>query len=324
MYKLSVVISVYNEEAVLNKFFNAFDNIIPKIKWDYELIFVDDGSKDQSLPILSTYVNRNLKAKIVSFSRNFGHEAAMIAGIDCATGDGIICMDADLQHPLECIPEIISKLEDGYEVINMIRLSNKSAGFVKNLSSHAFYKVVNILSSQASFEENASDFFAISKRVGDILRNNYREKNRFLRGYVQSVGFKKTNLTYNAAERAGGSSHYSLRKLFRFSISTIILYSDFPLKLGVYAGVISATLGIIALIYTWCTYSNAPSGYATIVTLICFLFSVLFVIIGIIGEYIAVLFSELKDRPIYIVEKRVNFEHRFHDTPKNERIVSGI
>ena len=96
------------------------------------------------------------------------------------------------------------------------------------------------------------------------------------------------------------------------------------MKLGVYAGVISATLGIIALIYTWCTYSNAPSGYATIVTLICFLFSVLFVIIGIIGEYIAVLFSELKDRPIYIVEKRVNFEHRFHDTPKNERIVSGI
>lgn len=308
MSKLSIVISVYNEELVLDKFYEAFKQIKSDFKWDYELIFVDDGSVDQSLAMLEKIAEDNEKVKVLSFSRNFGHEAAMIAGIDYATGDGVVCMDADLQHPLECINPIIEKLEEGYEVINMIRLQNKSAGFIKNITSKAFYKVVNLLSDQASFEENASDFFAVSKRVAEVLRKNYREKNRFLRGYVQSVGFHKTSLDYVAAERAGGASHYSIRKLFKFSISTIVCFSNFPLKLGVYTGLFSAFLGIVMLIYTFCTYKDAPSGYATIVTLICFLFAMLFIVIGIIGEYLAVLFSEIKDRPIYIVEKKVNVD----------------
>lgn len=314
MKKITIVVSVYNEEAVLNSFFNAFDNFCDILIWDYELIFVNDGSNDKSLLLLEQYAYKNKRAKIISFSRNFGHEAAMIAGIDAATGDGVICMDADLQHPLECIPQIIGKFEEGYEVISMVRLANKSAGFVKNVTSKIFYKVVNLLSEQANFEENASDFFAISNRVADILKNNFREKSRFLRGYVQSVGFKKTTIEYVAAERAGGESHYSLKKLWKFSVSTIILYSDLPLKLGIYAGVLSALMGIVMLIYTLFTYHSAPSGYATIVILICFLFAVLFVVVGVIGEYIAVLFSEIKDRPIYLVDKKINFFGGGRDT----------
>ena len=307
MKKITIVVSVYNEEAVLNSFFNAFDNFCDILIWDYELIFVNDGSNDKSLLLLEQYAYRNKRAKVISFSRNFGHEAAMIAGIDAASGDGVICMDADLQHPLECIPQIIGKFEEGYEVISMVRLANKSAGLIKNVTSKIFYKVVNVLSEQANFEENASDFFAISNRVANILKNNFREKSRFLRGYVQSVGFKKTTIEYVAAERAGGESHYSLKKLWKFSVSTIILYSDLPLKLGIYAGVLSALMGIVMLIYTLFTYHSAPSGYATIVILICFLFAVLFVVVGVIGEYIAVLFSEIKDRPIYLVDKKINF-----------------
>ena len=305
--KISLVISVYNEEAVLDKFFNAFDEKKNNLKWDYEIIFVNDGSKDNSLQLLQKYVKTDLKAKIISFSRNFGHEAAMIAGIDNASGDGIVCMDADLQHPLECIPQIIEKFEEGYEVINMVRLANKSAGIIKNITSKCFYKVINILSDQAQFEENASDFFAISKNVASVLKSNYREKVRFLRGYVQSVGFKKTTLEYTAAERAGGESHYSIKKLLKFSISTIVCFSDFPLKLGMYAGFGSALIGIIVLIYSLITMKGAPSGYTTLVTLICFMFAVLFVVIGVLGQYMAVMFSELKDRPIYIVEEKVNF-----------------
>lgn len=305
---ISIVVSVYNEEAVLDKFMKAFDEIKEKINWDFELIFVDDGSSDNSMNMLERYADKDKRIKVLRFSRNFGHEAAMIAGIDNAIGDGVICMDADLQHPLECIMPIVEKLEEGYEVINMVRLANKSAGIIKNITSKAFYKVVNILSDQAYFEENASDFFAISKRVADVLRKNYREKCRFLRGYVQSVGFKKTTLEYVAAERAGGESHYSLKKLMKFSISTIVCFSDLPLKLGVYSGLFCALIGVLMLIYTICTYKNAPSGYATIVTLICFLFAMLFIIIGIIGEYLSVLFAELKDRPIYIVEKKINME----------------
>lgn len=307
MKTISIVVSVFNEEEVLHKFYDKFQEVCPDWGWDYELIFVDDGSWDSSLEIMKKISEKNEKVRVVSFSRNFGHEAAMIAGIDYAEGDGIVCMDADLQHPLECIAPIIEKLEEGYDVVNMVRISNKSAGALKNITSKVFYKVVNAL-SDASFEESASDFFSVSSRVADVLRQNYREKNRFLRGYVQNVGFKKTVLEYEAADRGGGTSHYNMRKLWRFSINTIILFSDLPLKLGIYAGVASALLGIAVLAYTFCTFQNAPSGYATIVTLICFLFAVLFVVIGIIGEYIAVLFAEVKDRPIYIVDKKLNFD----------------
>ncbi len=310
MGKLSVIVSVYNEEAVLEKFYSAFQTVKTGFQWPYELLFVNDGSTDRSLPILTALAEKDPCVKVVSFSRNFGHEAAMIAGIDHATGDRLICMDADLQHPLECIFPIMEKFDEGYEVINMVRVANKSAGFIKNITSKAFYKVVNLLSDQASFEENASDFFAVSKRVADVLRGSYREKVRFLRGYVQSVGFARTALEYTAAERAGGASHYSLRKLMRFSVSTIVCFSDLPLKLGVYTGFVCALLGLITLVYTMFTYHDAPSGYATIVTLICFLFAAMFIIIGIIGEYLAVLFAELKDRPIYIVDKKINMESK--------------
>ena len=319
--KVSIVISVFNEEAVLDKFYEAFENFKSSLKWDYELIFVNDGSRDKSLLMLSEFAKADDRIKVISFSRNFGHEAAMIAGVDNATGDGIVCMDADLQHPLESIPQIIEKFEEGYDVISMVRTKNKSAGLIKNITSKLFYKLINKLADQAEFEENASDFFAITSKVQKVLKENYREKIRFLRGYVQLVGFKKTSLEYEAADRAGGKSHYSLKRLLRFSISTIILFSDLPLKLGIYAGFISGFLGLITLVYTLCTFKGAPSGYTTIVILICFLFAILFLVIGIIGEYISVLFAELKDRPIYIIDEKLNFDNEEKtgvDIPESE------
>lgn len=299
---LSVVVSVYNEEAVLKSFYKETKQILDNIKWDYELLFVNDGSKDRSLEILSTLANEDTHVKFISFSRNFGHESAMIAGIDYSSGDVIICMDADLQHPPECIPKILERFEQGFEIVNMVRTKNESAGWFKNLASSAFYKVINIL-SDVKFESNASDFFAISQRVAGVLRVNYREKVRFLRGYVQNVGFARTTIQYEAGVRAAGESKYSIRKLFQFSVNTIVCFSNLPLKLGIYAGIMAALLGVVVMIYTLFTRRGAPSGYATIVILICFMFAILFVIVGIIGEYIAILFTELKDRPIYIIEE---------------------
>ena len=302
---LSVVVSVYNEEEALAQFYQVTEGILNTISWDYELVFVNDGSRDQSLSILNRLADSNPKVKVVSFSRNFGHEAAMIAGIDYSQGDGIICMDADLQHPPECIPKIIEKFSAGYEVINMVRTKNKSAGLVKNITSSGFYWLINHI-SDVHFEPNASDFFAISSHVAQVLKDNYREKVRFLRGYVQNVGFKKTNIEYEARARVAGESKYSIKKLFIFSINTILCFSNMPLKLGIYAGVFSAALGVLVMVYTLCTRQGAPSGYATIVVLLCFMFAMMFLLIGIIGEYIAILFTELKDRPVYIVEKTEN------------------
>lgn len=319
MNMISIIVSVFNEEPVLEMFYRAFEEMKDSLTWDYELIFVDDGSKDRSYEILKELSLRDNRIKVIHFSRNFGHEAAMIAGIDYASGDGVLCMDADLQHPLEYIPQIIGKLEQGYEVINMVRTENLSVGLLKNLTSRGFYKLINRMSDQADFQENASDYFAVSRRVADILRTNYREKNRFLRGYVQIVGFRKTTINYKAGDRAGGKTHYKMRKLLSFSVDTIMSFSDMPLKLGVYSGLGCSLLGLAVLIYTLCTYRNAPSGYATIVILICFLFAILFVVVGIIGEYISVLFAELKDRPIYIVEDTINMESRQgkHEKVKN-------
>lgn len=299
---LSVVVSVYNEEVVLKSFYKETKQVLDNIEWDYELLFVNDGSMDRSLEILSTLANEDTHVKFISFSRNFGHESAMIAGIDYSSGDAIICMDADLQHPPECIPKILEKFEQGFEIVNMVHTKNESAGWFKNLASSAFYKVINVL-SDVKFESNASDFFAISQRVAGVLRVNYREKVRFLRGYVQNVGFARTTIQYEAGVRAAGESKYSIRKLFQFSVNTIVCFSNLPLKLGIYAGIMAALLGVAVMIYTLFTRRGAPSGYATIVILICFMFAILFVIVGIIGEYIAILFTELKDRPIYIIEE---------------------
>ncbi len=304
---LSVVVSVYNEEQALPLFYQTTRPILEALKWDYELIFVNDGSRDESLHILRGIAEQDKKVKVISFSRNFGHEAAMIAGLDHAKGDAVVCMDADLQHPPQLLAPIIEKLEEGYGVINMVRTQNKSAGLIKNITSAGFYWVINGL-SDVKFQPNASDFFAVSRQAADVLRGSYREKVRFLRGYVQNIGFQKTNIEYEAHDRVAGESKYSIRKLFAFSVNTILCFSNLPLKLGIYAGIFAALMGVIVMIYTLCTRQGAPSGYATIVILNCFMFAILFVIVGIIGEYIAILFSEMKDRPIYIVEEKRNME----------------
>lgn len=309
--KISIIVSVYNEEEVLFEFYRETIKVLLLIENPYEIIFVNDGSVDGSRGILFKIAKDDENVRVVHFSRNFGHEAAMIAGIDNASGDYLICMDADLQHPPTLLPEMVRKFESGYDIINMVRTVNKSAGIIKNITSSMFYKVINRL-SDIHLVINASDFFGISKRVADVLRSNYREKTRFLRGYVQNVGFNTTNIEYEAGKRFAGKSKYSIKKLFRFSMNTIMTFSNLPLKLGMYAGGMAAFLAIIMMIYTIVSFIRVgtPSGYATTICLICFMFSVLFFIVGIIGEYLGIILSEIKDRPIYIVEEKLNFNKK--------------
>ena len=254
---ISIVISVYNEEKALHEFYREATPVFEALPWNYELIFVNDGSADASGQILA------------------------------------------------------EKFEEGYEVINMVRTKNKSAGFIKNLTSSAFYKFLNKI-SDVKLENNASDFFALTANAAQVLKTNYREKVRFLRGYVQNIGFNRTTIEYEARARVAGESKYSIRKLFKFSINTILCFSDLPLKLGIYSGIIVGFLGLLVMletIYEWAV-KGTPNGYATIVVLLCFMFAMLFVIVGIIGEYIAILFTELKDRPIYIVHDTKGFPEK--------------
>lgn len=306
---LSVVVSCYNEEMALEQFYKETAGILKKLPWSYELIFVNDGSQDGTMRVLDLLAGRDEKVKVISFSRNFGHEAAMIAGLDYSNGDGIVCMDADLQHPPEYLSQILEKFEAGYDVINMVRTKNESAGWFKNLASSAFYHLINLL-SDVKFEPNASDFFAVSGRAAKVLKESYREKVRFLRGYVQSIGFNRTTIEYEARTRVAGESKYSIKKLITLSLNTIMCFSNLPLKLGIYAGAGAGLLGVLVMIYTIWSWARVgtPNGYATTIVLICFMFAVLFLIVGVIGNYIAILFAELKDRPIYIVGETKNFK----------------
>ena len=309
MKTLSVVISVYNEEQILPAFYKEITNILLPCPCNYELIFVNDGSIDGSIRILKEFAAKDSNVKVINFSKNFGHEAAMIAGIDYCIGDGVICMDSDLQHPPRLILDIIDKFEKGYEVINMVRTQNIDAGLFKNVTSKLFYKVLNLM-SPVKFENNASDFFAMTNNVALILKTEYREHMRFLRGYVQVLGFEKTSIHYKAEVRRAGESKYSMKKLLHFSVNALTSFSDLPLKLGIYSGVIVGVLGLILMIYTLYTkYKyNAPNGYATIIVAMCFMFALLFFIIGIIGQYISIIFAEIKDRPIYTVRETINMD----------------
>ncbi|MBO6129147.1 MAG: glycosyltransferase family 2 protein [Pseudobutyrivibrio sp.] len=311
--KISIVVSVYNEEQGLEQFYAHTSQILEQTVrdtgWDYELIFVNDGSRDGSLDILRNFASNNKRVVVVNFAANRGHEAAMIAGIDVSTGDGVVCMDADLQHPPESIPEIIAKFNEGYDVVSMIRTEREDAGLFKKITSAAFYKVMNHM-SKANFENNSSDFFGISRRVALVLKKDYRERVRFLRGYVQNVGFKKTTLEFKASARIAGHSNYNLKALVKLSLNAICNFSDAPLKMGIYAGMTSLAFAFILIIYSIVQFflGNAPSGYSTIVVLLCFMFGVLFIILGFISEYLAIIFAEVKNRPIYVIDSIITSE----------------
>lgn len=309
--KLSVVVSVYNEELSLNNFYEATVGVLEGCAWDYELIFVNDGSSDKSLDVLEALLPKNPKVKVINFSRNFGHEAAMIAGIDYSSGNGIVCMDADLQHPPEKIPEIIEKFEQGYDVISMVRTENADAGIFKKITSATFYKILNMM-SPVKFENNSSDFFALSDQVAEVLRKDYRERVRYLRGYVQSLGFNKTTIDFKAGKREAGESKYNIKKLIKFCLNTLCSFSDMPLKVGLFSGVLVGMMGIILMIYSIINkiVNGAPSGYTTIIVVLCLLSAVTLVVIGIIGQYISILFSEIKNRPIYIVRNVLSGEDK--------------
>jgi dolichol-phosphate mannosyltransferase len=305
MQNLSIIVSVFNEEASLPMFYQELKNVLQNVDFDYEILFVNDGSTDQSLERIREIKQQDNQVHLIDFSRNFGHEAAMLAGIDCCTGDAAICMDADLQHPPRSIIEMWAKFQEGFDVINMVRMDRQDGGFFRKITSKAFYSITNKMLN-SKLEPNASDFFLISKRVIHLLQNNYRERTRFIRGFIQIIGFNRTTITFHAPERVAGVSKYSFFKLLTLSFSAISTLSKVPLKLGLWSGLLSGLMSIIIAIYSLVMWfiDKPVGGYTTLVILISGMFCVNFIVLGIIGEYIGHLFDESKGRPHYIVMER--------------------
>lgn len=306
---LSIVVSVFNEEEALGKFWVELSHTLSQINSKWEVLFVNDGSTDGTAEILKKLESEQ-NVKVLSFSRNFGHEAAMLAGIDHAKGDAVICMDADGENPPSTIPLMIDKFLEGFDTVNMVRKSRGGTSLYKKITSKLFYIFLNSI-SPIHFHINASDFFLISGRVAKILRKEYRERTRFIRGFIQSVGFKNTTVTFDPKNRLGGKSKYSFFKLIALSTTAIVSFSKIPLHLGLVFGfifsIVAAALGIYSLVM-W-AIDDVPPGYTTLAVFIAFSFALLFFLIGIIGVYIGFLFEENKKRPIYILDEHPSDEN---------------
>lgn len=303
MPTLSIVVSVYNEEAVLPQFHKELTAALATLDDAVEIIYVDDGSADGSRAILDSLATDIANIRAIHFSRNFGHEAAMIAGIDHAMGDAVVCMDADLQNPPAELAKMLDLYRQGYDIVTMVREDRADGGWTKRVTSKLFYRLMNRM-SDTYLMPDASDFFLLSRRVCEVLRTDYRERSRLLRGMVQTVGFRTTSLTYKAPARAAGQSHYSLARLTRLALTSMASFSKAPLRLGIYAGLLFVLLSAVLLVYSLVMWiiDRPVGGYTTLIIFLSAFAGILLTVVGIIGYYVGLVLDEVKGRPIYIVE----------------------
>jgi len=301
---ISVVVPVYNEEGNVEELARRVARIMASVdgRPAYELIFVNDGSKDGTLAALRRLAREIREIIIVNLSRNFGHQLAATAGLDLARGDAIILMDGDLQDPPELIVEFIAKWREGYDVVYAIRRSRKGESFFKRVTARMFYRAVRRL-TKVDIPLDTGDFRLMSRRVVDSLGRS-RERHRFLRGLVSWVGFNQIGIEYDRDTRFSGATKYPLSKMLRFALDGVTSFSDVPLRLasllGFVTSIVAFAVGIYEVLLRLFTGYNLP-GYTSTIFAILFLGGVQLIGIGILGEYVGRIYDEIKGRPLYLV-----------------------
>ena len=310
--RLSIVLPAHNEATNVAAMHSAINTAAGNLGLELELIFVDDGSSDTTIECISELESQDKQVRLVALTRNFGHQAALIAGLKAATGDAIITMDCDLQHPPELIPEMVSAWRMGYEVVQMVRDETVGTGPVKQIMSRNFYKLLNLL-SDTPITPGAADFQLLDRVALDALLN-LGDHRPFLRGMISWLGFSKTTLHYTAGARAGGSSSYTWRKMASMAVDAITAFSVKPLRLAFYIGCFSALLSLIYLIYILreLLSGHTVEGWTSLMVVLLFLGASQLVTLGIIGEYIGRIYDQTRGRPRYIVKSRSgeNLTHR--------------
>jgi len=307
---LSVVVPCYNEQEVigetvrqLQEFCAAVDDL------DVELLFVDDGSRDDTRKLLRGFAEADPRIKVVGFARNFGHQVAVTAGIDAARGDAVVLIDADLQDPPAVVHQMIAKWREGYDVVYGTRTERAGESAFKIATARAFYRLLNRL-SDVPIPLDTGDFRLMSRAVVDTLRA-MPERDRFVRGMVSWVGFRQVALPYRRAERFAGETKYPLRKMLRFATDGILSFSTKPLQLSVAMGMVSALLALVGIVYALSLRlftSIWVEGWTALMIAVLFIGGVQLISIGILGEYIGRIYNEIKRRPLYVVEEYLGFE----------------
>ncbi len=305
MKVISIIIPVYNEKEVLPIFLNRLIPILEKSdNYKFEIIFVNDGSSDETLAYLTNLKHQYNNLIVVDLSRNFGKEAALTAGIDISTGDAVIPIDSDLQDPPELITEMIHKWEKGFDVIEAKRIERKTDNFFKQYSAKIFYYVLNSLSKH-NISQNVGDFRLMSRNVVDSVKK-LEEKNRFMKGLFSWPGFKLDYIEFKREKRNAGKTKFNIFKLFQLAIDGITSFSIVPLKiitlLGLFGTLISFVFSIV-IIFQKIFVEDFVIGYAFLIIIILFFGSIQLLSIGVIGEYVGKIYFEVKKRPIYIIKK---------------------
>lgn len=302
--KISVVVPAYNEGGNVVVLTERLITILSKYG-DWQILFVDDGSTDDTLLHLRRLVEKNSRINFLSLSRNFGHQKALKAGFDHAVGDCVISMDADMQHPPELLDEMIERWQQGYEVVTTIREEAKSLSFYKRKSSSIFYKLINFL-SDIEIKSGASDFRLLDRSVVDVLKN-MNESHIFMRGLVPWMGFRECSIRYMPAERLSGESKYSMAKMVALGLDGITSFSIKPLRMSTFIGAIvsfSAFIyGLVAIVARF-ILGKEVSGWASVIVSVLFIGGLQLFMLGIVGEYLGKVFVESKKRPNYVIREK--------------------
>ena len=305
MKTIEIIVPCYNESENIRPLYEAIQSVFAEKLPDYSytLLFVNDGSSDNSLEVLKSLVESDVRVKYLSFSRNFGHQLAVKAGLDHSFADAVISMDCDLQHPPALLPELIAKWEEGYQVVATLGTYPADTPKKKQKSSQQFYKLLNLL-SDIEIKEGSADFRLLDQSVVEVIRS-MKENEPFLRGIVPWVGFRQTYLPYTAASRFAGESKYTVKKMLQLAITGVTAFSIKPLYFAVFLGFAFSALSLLYIPYVIYPFASGTeiSGWASLIMTIVFFGGLQLIILGIIGIYIGKIFKQTKDRPCYIIQE---------------------
>lgn len=305
---ISCVVPVYNEEAVIGEFIIALNKTLIELNYSYEIIIIDDGSQDHTETIIQQFKTQ-VPLRYIRFSRNFGKEKALSAGLDYARGDAVILLDSDFQHPLELIPEFIKKWEEGNDMVFAVRQSRADESWLKRTCARAFYQFTSKI-NRVNIPANAGDFRLLDRKIVNALQK-LPERNRFMKGLYSWVGFKQVGIPFEVQPRKSGTSQWSFTSLLDLAITGITSFTAFPLRMIALGGVSVATLAILYglwIILSTLIFGIQTPGWATIVTAISFFGGLQLFAIGVVGEYVGRVFDEVKHRPHYIVDQEASFD----------------
>jgi len=307
--KLSLLVPMYNEADVIDHFFERVRPVLEGVALEWEVVCVNDGSKDRTLELLRQWHERDARIKVINLSRNFGKERALTAALDLAVGDAVIPIDADLQDPPELIPRMVELWEQGFDVVNAIRSSRNSDSLFKRTTARLFYRAMSN-ASDTEILRDAGDFRLLSRRVCEVLRS-MRETHRFMKGLFAWVGLPSTTINFERNARIGGSTKWNYWRLWNFALEGIISFSTVPLKIASYLGLLTAVLSLLYagfLVTRTLIFGDPVPGYPSLMAAVLFLGGVQLIFIGVIGEYIARIHDEVKGRPIYVIDSILGFE----------------